>query len=122
MYVCCIESRALFCVMQRRRNIWDMGTCHHQVLKNFLPPPSIFHLTSFKIYHNYILIFLSPPILDLPAPLNSVEYLGRKDETEDFVGLLVVGWVCLQIHVRAHSILQFHILSTLFATLQSSSK
>ena len=29
--------------------------------QNFLLPPSIFHLTSWKIYHNYILIFLSPP-------------------------------------------------------------
>ena len=91
-----------------------MGTCHHQVLTDFFPSNFYFSFDQLQdLPQLYLDIFVPTKFLHLPAPLNSVEYLGRKDETEDFVGLLVVvGWVCLQIHVRAHSILQFHILST----------
>ena len=95
-----------------------MGTCHHQVLTEF--PSSTFYFSFDQLQdlpQLYRDIFVPTKFLDLPAPLNSVEYLGRKDETEDFVGLLVVGWVCLQIHVEAHSILQFQILSTVLAPL-----
>ena len=69
-----------------------MGTDPHQVLTEF--PSSTFYF-SFDQFQDlplsYLDIFVPTKFLDVPAPLNSVEYLGRKDETEDFVGLLVVG-------------------------------